>query len=431
MWVYFRYKVIGVFFLGFASGIPLALTASTLSVWLTEVGVNKATIGLFAAVGTPYALKFLWAPFLDTLMVPLLSQYFGRRSGWILLIQFFLMASMVGMGFSDPTANALHTAGWALLVAIFSASQDIVIDAYRVELLSSAKGLQAPGVAMHVLGYRVGMLVSSAGALFLAEDLSWFMVYSLMAMCISVGLVAVLLLGEPEVNQSYSKMTFLEKAKIERDRQIQLKEWLKQTIIEPFTDFMKRHYWAAILIFIILYKIGDALAGVMTSTFLIEIGFSKTEIATIAKTYGFIATLLGSFIGGALVYKFGVLHILWIGGMLQMLSNLMFAVQAYFGYDTHMLAVTIGIENLSGGIGTSAFVAYISGLCSVRFTASQYALLSSLSAFGRTILGAYAGILAEAWDWVEFFVLTTAAAIPGLLMLWYLTYRVTSWERSA
>ncbi|MFN7094698.1 MAG: AmpG family muropeptide MFS transporter, partial [Burkholderiales bacterium] len=396
-------------------------------VWLTEVGVDKSTIGLFASVAIPYSLKFLWAPFMDSLNVPVLTKYLGRRSSWIVVSQLLLMLSIVLLGSADPTIDPIKTAIAALIVAFCSASQDIVVDAYRVELLP--KEMQGTGAAMHVFGYRVGMLLSSAGALYLAEYYSWFTVYTIIAIFVVAGLVAVLITGEPDINKS--TLSLYEKAQKTREQREMRHYWLKHTLIDPFTDFMKRNHWLAILIFIILYKLGDALAGVMTNTFLVEIGFSKTEIATIVKTYGFVATILGSFIGGALVYKYGVLNILWIGGILQMLSNLMFAVQSYIGYDTDILAITIAVENLTGGIGSAAFVAYISGLCSVSFTASQYALLSSLAAVGRTVFASFSGYMAEHWGWVEFFVLTTGAAIPGLLVLWYLTWRSAPWERQA
>lgn len=407
--LYFQPKFITMFFLGFSSGLPLVLTASTLSIWLTEAAVDKTTIGLFAIVATPYTLKFLWAPLVDQLSLPYLTRLLGRRTSWMILSQVAIIFAIIALGSTDPWEEPWYAALFAFLLAFSSATQDIVIDAYRVETLKENE--QGLGAGMAVFGYRVAMLVSGAGALLLAEYFSWFVVYLLMAVCGIVGIITILIAGEPNNSAAYSKYP----------RYDGLVKWIKQAVVTPFSDFTLRHGWLVILLFITFYKFGDALAGTMTSTFFIEAGFSKAEIAGIIKIYGFGATMVGTFTGGILIYRIGLIKGLWLCGILQMLSNLMFAVQATVGYNTELLAITIGFENFSGGMGTAALVAYLSSLCNISYTATQYALLSSFSAMGRTWLSASAGYLVEQFDWVYFFIFTTVAAIPGLIFLMLLT----------
>lgn len=407
--MYLKPRVLAVAFLGFSSGLPLALTLSTLSVWLAESGVDKTTIGLFAAIGTPYALKFLWSPLIDGLSLPFFTRWLGRRRGWMIFSQIMLIASIIGLGTSNPAEQPFITAMWALCVAFTSATQDIVIDAYRVEILEERE--QGAGAALIVFGARIGLLVSGAGALFLADHINWQLVFYCMAGCIGVGMITALLIGEPK-NHREPLLASEKGSTIEK-----FEKWLLHNVASPFLDFMKRPAWVVILLFIIFYKFGDAFAGVMTGPFLIDIGFSKTEIAAIVKTFGLGATLIGAFIGGWIVYRFGIIPSLWICGVLQMLSNLMFAVQAYFGNDPYLLGLTISIENLSGGMGTAAFVAYLSSLCNISYTATQYALLSSLTAVGRTWLSASSGWFVEQLDWFYFFIFSTAVALPGLLLL--------------
>jgi len=420
--VYADRRVLTILFLGFSSGLPLALTFSTLSFWLKEEGLTNTAIGLFASVSTPYALKFLWAPLIDRAPLPVLSRVFGRRRGWLLATQIALMMSVFALGTTDPGVDAWSTALAAVVVAFFSASQDIVIDAYRVDVLEERQ--QAAGAAAIVFGYRMGMLASGAGALLLASYASWFEVYALMAALVSVGIVATLLAPEPERRETAEAQ--------ERERRVRaylatntqlaargaaLAALIYGAVIAPFADFMKRSGWVAILLFVMFYKLGDALAGVMTNPFLLEIGFSKTEIAAIVKSYGLIATLIGAAAGGSLMTSVGLVRCLWICGILQMLSNLTFAAQALAGHNLAMLALTIGLENLAAGMGTAAFVGYLSSLCNVAYTATQYALLTSFMSAARTWLSSSAGWLADKMTWPEFFVLTTLAAVPGLALL--------------
>lgn len=411
--LYTHPKLIAVFFLGFASGLPLALTASTLSIWLAENGVDKAAIGMFAAVGTPYTLKFLWAPLMDGTQFPVLGRLFGHRRGWLFATQIGLIFSLIALGFSNPLNGPYITALLAVLVAICSASQDIVIDAYRVELLEPEQ--QAAGAATVVMGYRLGMVISGAGALYLATYFGWQITYAVMAACMGVGIITALLAGEPERHSQSEALQSKNMA-----------QWLREAVIEPFAEFMTREKWRLILLFILLYKLADAFMGMMTYPFYLEMGFEKTEIANVAKLYGILATIIGSLIGGALLYKAGMYKSLWICGILHGVSNLMFVAQAKIGADVGFLALTISVENISGGMGTAIFVAYISSLCNLKFTATQYALLSSLSAFGRTWLSTPAGFVVEKLGWELFFILAALLAIPGLVLLWMLKSDITA-----
>jgi PAT family beta-lactamase induction signal transducer AmpG len=422
--VYGDRRVLAILLLGFASGLPLALTFQTLSVWLAEVGVSKTTIGLFALMGTPYTFKFLWAPLIDWLPLPYLTTRWGRRRGWALATQLALMLAIVGLGATDPARYPARTALWALLVAFCSASQDIVIDAYRVEILEEHQ--YGAGAAMIVFGYRLGMLASGAGALYLAALFGWFAAYGCMAVLMLVGIATVLCTPEPPspLAQMGYQDTAPRATHVRRQRwQATLRAWLRGGVLSPFADFLRRRGWLLILLFILLYKFGDALAGVMSNPFYLALGFTKVDIANISKLLGLAATLVGGFLGGLLVSRLGIIPSLLVCGILQMLSNLLFVLQAVIGYDLAWLAVTITVENLSGGMGTAAFVAYLSSLCNVAYTATQYALLSSFMAFGRTLLSSSGGWLAEHMGWVSFFLVTTAAAVPGLVLLVWMTRR--------
>jgi PAT family beta-lactamase induction signal transducer AmpG len=421
--LYLNPRIIAIFFLGFSSGLPLALTASTLSVWLKEANVSLSSIGLFAAVTTPYALKFLWSPLMDGMPFPLLSHLLGRRRGWLMATQLGLVISIMLLGLADPVASPWQTALMALLVAIFSASQDIVIDAYRVEILKPEQ--YGAGAASVVFGYRIGMIVSSAGALFLASHVSWLMTYWIMAAFMGIGMVTVLLNKEPESGQWQAASGKKNERLLLTTSHRSLVTWFQQHIIAPFADFMRRPHWLMILFFILLYKLGDAFMGVMTNPFLIDIGFTKDQIATVVKLYGVIATIVGSFIGGSMVFRLGAMRSLWICGIAHGITNLMFVWLANTGVDTHLLALAITCENITGGMGTAAFVAFMSGLITdTRFTATQYALLSSFASFGRTWLSTPAGWFAATLGWSDFFLLAAALALPGLIVLWLLSKKL-------
>ncbi|MEO5326799.1 MAG: AmpG family muropeptide MFS transporter [Magnetococcus sp. THC-1_WYH] len=420
--IYGHPRIVAVMFLGFSSGLPLALTFGTLSLWLAESGVSKTSIGLFALTGIPYTFKFLWAPLVDRLPIPGVTHLLGRRRGWALLSQFFLMMSIAAMGFTEPGVVPWWTAVFALSTAFWSATQDIVIDAYRVEVLDADQ--YGAGAAVVVLGYRLGMLTSGALALYLATWFGWTMTYLAMAGLMSVGMLTVLLAPEPRVPVSVASIR-LEKQMRSRIAAIRglgeggrrLALWISAAIIGPFAEFLSRKGWMPILLFILLYKLGDALAGVMGNPFYSELGFTRIEIAEISKVVGLTATIAGAFLGGWMVKKLGITRTLLWCGILQLASNLMFVVLARWGHDMPMFALTILVENLSGGMGTSAFVAYLSSLCNIAYTATQYALLTSFMSFGRTVLSSTGGWLADNMPWELFFLATAAAALPGLLLL--------------
>ncbi len=413
--VYLEPRLLAVLCLGFASGLPLALTGQTLQAWLTEDGLSLGAIGLFAAVGTPYTLKFLWAPLVDQARLPLFSRLFGRRRSWLIATQIVLIAAILLLGAADPRHMIALTAIAALLVAIASATQDIVIDAWRVEMLDERR--QGAGAAMIVFGYRLGMLASGAGALYLASATTWFWTYAAMAALLLVGVAVALLGPEPEPVEVPPAAPVAAGA----DHLRRAASWLYTAAIAPFAEFLQRPGWLAILAFAMLFKLGDSLAGVMATSFYLKLGFSKIDIANVAKLYGFFATLLGLFLGGWLMNAVGLVRALWVCGFLQLGSNLLFAALAQVGPDLAFLSLTVGIENLTGGMGTAALVAYLSSLCNLSYTATQYALLSSFTAVARTWLSSFAGYAAEYFDWFLFFTLTAVAALPGLALLWWLT----------
>jgi PAT family beta-lactamase induction signal transducer AmpG len=403
--LYLQPRLLIVFVMGFASGLPLALSSATLSFWLAESGVSLAAIGLFALVGTPYNFKFVWAPFIDRIPIPILTRMIGRRRSWMLVIQIGLMISIAVLGFSRPEVTPLLTAVCALSVAFFSASQDIVIDAYRIEILD--RNEQGAGAAMTQAGYRLGAIAAGAGALFLADQIDWSLVYQVMAALVVVGMLAAIFAPDPD--------------KRNLDLNVMHKpRGFRAIAIEPFIEFFQRTKPVTaiiILAFILLYKFGDAYAGVMAYPFYYEMDFTKSEIATVSKLFGVIATVVGVFIGGLIVKRYGVMNSLLGCGILQMLSNLMYAAQSVAGHDVQFLYYTIGIENLSGGMGSSAFVAYLSVLCNVKYTGTQFALFTSFMAFGRTILSASSGWVVEMTGWFNFFLISTVVALPGLLLL--------------
>ncbi|MDA5194669.1 AmpG family muropeptide MFS transporter [Govanella unica] len=416
--VYGDRRVLSILLFGFSSGLPLALTGSTLSVWLADIGVSLKTIGFFAAVAMPYALKFLWAPLVDRVRLPGLAPLMGHRRSWMLVTQLALMAAIVALGNSVPQQEPMLTAALAVLVAFLSATQDIVIDAYRVEILRADQ--YAAGAAMVQFGYRMGMLVSGAGALFLADRMPWGTVFAIVAVIQAVGVVAVLMNPEPAARGAEDLAAEAAVAKRVTGRSSGLAAWLYVAVVAPFHEFMTRNGVGTallILAFIVFYKFGDALAGSMTNPFLIKLGFTKSEIAEVVKLFGLVATLAGLALGGVMIRLLGLFRALMICGVLQLLSNLMFVAQATVGADIGFLALTIAVENLAGGMGSAVFVAYLSGLCNLAFTATQYALLSSLAVVGRTVLSTGGGAIAEAVGWVHFFMLTSLAAVPGLLLL--------------
>ena len=422
--VYLDRRVITVLFLGFSSGLPILLVYSTLSAWLSEAGVSKTAIGLFSWASIAYGFKYLWSPLVDRMPLPLLTNMLGQRRAWMILSQFAVIAAMLGLGSTDPASKLWLVAVWAVVLAFASATQDIVIDAYRVEILDIDQ--LGAGAGNIVLGYRIGMVAAGGGALVVADFAGWFWAYAAMAGLMGIGVITVLMSPEPKRVQTEESRQLEERgvAFMERHAHLpkklqELSAWIYKAVICPFADFMTRPNWIVILLFIAFYKYGDALLGVMANPFYLEIGFSKTEIGVISKSYGVLMTIAGGLIGGIMVVRWGILRALLFCGVLQGLSNLIFAVQAYVGYSVPMLTVTISVENITGGMGTAAFVAYLSSLCNLAYTATQYALVSSFMAFARTIFASGGGWLADNVDWVSYFIITTGAALPGLaLLIW-------------
>ncbi|WP_288901898.1 AmpG family muropeptide MFS transporter [uncultured Sneathiella sp.] len=412
--VYRDKRIMSITLLGFSSGAPLLLTASILQAWLTQENIDLTSIGLFTLVGLPYTLKFLWAPLIDNIRIPVLSKLFGRRRSWLLLLQMFLISATLALAFSDPSASLLYVTIAAIAVAFASASYDIIVDAFRIEICDQKN--MAAGAATFVYGYRIAMWLTGFSSLVIAEYFGWMISYMVMAAFILIGTVTVLFTREPKVQPAKPESA-------EEPSANAYLHWLKTSVIDPFTDFMKKPDWLIILLFAVLYKFGDALAGAMATPFYLQTGFTLIEIAEISKVLGTVATFGGLFIGGWLLAATTMYRTLWICGLLQMLSNLMFAAQAAIGPDLAFLALTIGLENVASGMGTAVFVAYLSSLCNTAYTATQYALLTSLMAVARTVLVSPAGWLVERTGWIEFFIITTVAALPGLALLWYLSYR--------
>lgn len=417
--VYLQKRVLIVLFLGFSSGLPLALSGSTLLVWMREAGVDLTTIGLFALVGTPYTLKFLWAPIVDALDVPWLSKMLGRRRGWLVFSQLLLIGAILVLATADPSRSPLYVAFGALLVAAASATQDIVIDAFRIESLPENE--QAAGMASYVAAYRVGMLISTAGALFLVtffEDLgtgksaAWMWGYIAMAAMVGIGLLTSIVATEPEAPRSDAAAG-----------ENPLKRVISTAIV-AFSEFLTRPDALAALAFVVLFKFCDAFAGTMTAPFVIDLGFTRNDYAAIVKGVGLAATLIGGFAGGLLAKRVSMTTALWIGGTLQAISNLVFAWLATLGTNYWALVIAITAENFTGAIGTVIFVAYLSALCkSPLHTATQFALLTALSAVGRTYMSASAGYVAQSVGWPLFFSLSVVTAIPAFMLLVWLQRR--------
>ncbi|MDX3965584.1 MAG: MFS transporter [Bradyrhizobium sp.] len=418
--VYLQPRVLIVLFLGFSSGLPLALSGSTLLVWMAEAGVDLGTIGLFALVGTPYTLKFLWAPLVDALHVPFFTRTFGRRRGWLVFSQLLLIGAILLLALTDPARSPLFVALGALLVATMSSTQDIVVDAFRVESLPESE--QAAGMAAYVAAYRIGMLISTAGALFIVTGFeaivprgaAWMWGYVVMAALVLIGTVTALAATEPAQSKRAEAATQNEDALMR----------VFHAAMGAFSEFLSRkEAWAA-LAFVVLFKFTDAFSGNMTVPFVIDIGFTRNDYAVIVKGVGIAATLAGGFAGGFVARRYSLATSLWIGGIVQAVSNLSFSWLALVGVNEWALTLAITSDNFCNAIGTVIFVAYLSALCqNPLHTATQYALLTALAAVGRTYLSSGAGYLAKATGWPMFFAISVLVAIPSLMLLAYLQRR--------
>ena len=392
--------------LGFSSGLPLALTGGTLQAWMTVVGVDLRTIGVFSLVGLPYTLKFIWSPLMDRYVPP----WLGRRRGWMIATQIALFFAILAMAFGSPQNGVKAIALLAVIVAFASASQDIVIDAYRTDLLQEAE--RGAGTAVYVMGYRIAMLISGALALILSDRIGWQNTYLLMAVVMVIGMIGALF--GPEA-----------------DLQAKPPETLREAVWGPLRDFFSQHRAFAILLAIVLYKLGDAYAGTLTTAFLIRgVGFSPTDVGTVNKGLGLVSLIVGAALGGSLMVRLGLLRSLLFFGMLQAISNLSFMVVAWMGKSYPMMIFAVAFENLAGGMGTSAFVAFLMGLCNHRYSATQFALLSSLAVLGRVFISPTSGYVVESLGWANFFFLTALTALPGLGLLWWLRTDISGLRKS-
>ena len=398
--VIFSSRMLRTLLMGFSCGLPLLLTISVLQAWMKEEGVDLTVIGLMALVGLPYTVKFLWAPFLDRFTLPFL----GRRRGWMLVSQVILVLVICWLGLTSPSKNPWLVAFVAFLVTFFSASQDITVDAYRREDLPDEElGL---GSSLYINGYRVGMLLASGGGLIMADHMEFSSVYMIMAACMLPGIITTILSPEPETPAGTPKT-------------------MQEAVFLPMKEYFSRTGAWWILAFILLYKIGDTMASAMTTPFYLDIGFSKTEIGTVVKLFGFWATIAGSLVGGIMMLRLGINRSLWIFGVLQAVSTAGFAILATIGHNIVALSGVIAFENLSGGMGTAAYVAFMASITNKKFTATQYALLSSLMGIPRVLASAPTGFFAKHMGWVSFFVMCTLIAIPGMLLL----MRVAPWHK--
>lgn len=397
--VFASWKMFVVLMLGFASGLPLGLTGGTLQAWMKTESIDLGTIGLFSLVGIPYTLKFLWAPLMDRYVPPL----FGRRRGWMLLTQIGLIITIAALGFSDPKFTPQYVAFFAVCVAFFSASQDIAIDAYRIEVLDENE--LGAGASVNIMGYRIAMMVSSALALIMSDHMSWSMVYLIMAGCMAVGVLASIFGPEPMAKELPPKN-------------------LVDAVYKPFTEFFSRAGAVEMLIFILIYKLDVAFAMALTTPFMMDLGFTKTDIGTVLKGVGMFATIGGTLMGGALLSKWGIKKSLWVFGIVQALSGFSFYVLAHVGQNYPVMMAAVCIENICSGLATSAFTAFMMNICDKRYTATQFALLTSFMAITRTLVATPSGYIQEAVGWEMYFIISILISIPGLLLL----LRYNKWQ---
>ncbi len=413
--IYWQKKLLVVLLLGFSSGLPRLLVASTLAAMLTDNNIEMAAIGLFAYVALPYSFNFLWAPLADNWNITFLTKRFGKRRGWILFNQIALVITISIMAILNPQHTPAAVAVAALLISFFSASQDIGIDAFRAEYLNNEQ--YGAGATMAVLGYRIAMLMSGAGALYLADIFGWKITYITMAACMLVGVAVILMVQEPAHSHNGEPDST---AKLQQYHNMGWIYSMRQYVMAPFQDFSKRFPdWIWLLIFILFYRLSDGFIGFMTTAFFMDIGFDKTTIASIAKLFGFGATMLGMFVGGIFIAKFGLFHALWSFAILQLLANLAYINLALTGENIVALGVAIIADNISGGMVTTSAIAFMMHLCQNRkYTATQYALLSSLASLGSITLAGSAGWIAQTYGWHVMFGLSAVLGLPCLLIFW-------------
>jgi MFS transporter, PAT family, beta-lactamase induction signal transducer AmpG len=411
---YLRARPLAALLLGISSGFPLALLLGTMTFWLAKVGIEKKTIGFAIGLTTPYTLKFLWAPLIDRLKLPVLTRLFGQRRSWLFLIQALLFASVWMLGASQPEQHLGVFAFWAIVTAFLAATQDIVIDAYRIEILPEAE--LPHGTANNQFGYRLGAFIAGVGTIAMASPeglgLGWATAYGLTGLCVLPGALAAFWAG-PGLHDRV----------LEREPGRGAGAWLETTLLGPFREFLQRRGAVLILLFVLIYKLGDAMGQSMLNPMIVELGFSDTEFLAINKVVGFWGLIVGTALSAPLLAWLGMGRALFVSGMLMMLSNLTFAVLATQGHSDLWLTIAVATEQVTSGLGLTVFVTYLSGLSSLAYTATQFALLSSLAGVGRTWLAAPAGIFAEKLGWAGFWVMTSVVAIPGMVLLWLLWQR--------
>lgn len=420
--VYSRPRVIGMIFLGFSAGLPFLLVFSTLSAWLRDAGISHTTIGFFSWVGITYSIKVFWAPVIDRVPLPFLNKFFGKRRSWMLLAQVVIALGLLGMALTNPFTRLSSLAIFAVIVAFGSATQDITIDAYRIEAVD--KLYQGAMAATYVLGYRLALLVTGAGAFYIAAGKSWSYAYLIMSTLMVTGILTTLVITEPDhplnpetkaMEESLEKTLGVRSIKNLFTRFI---AWIIDAVVSPFVEFFKRTGWTALLILLLIgcYRISDITMGVMANPFYLDMGFSKTDIANITKIFGFFMTIAGAGIGGALIARFGIFKPLLAGAILIASTNLLFAWLSVSEPNLVFLALVISADNLSGGLAIPALIAYSSSLTNTSYTATQYALFSSLMTLPGKILGGFSGIVVDNAGYASFFIYAGLLGIPAILL---------------
>ncbi len=420
---YLQPRVIGMSFLGFSAGLPFLLVFSTLSAWLRDTGVTLSVIGFFSWVGITYSVKVIWAPVIDKLPIPFLTKLLGKRRSWMLLAQISISAGLMVLAELNPLEQIELVAVVAVWIAFSSATQDIAIDAYRIEAIEPE--YQAAMAAMYVFGYRVALLVAGAGAFYVADYVGWNAAYSAMALCMFIGMVATLLSREPEHQQDSNTVALEQKIETvlgvsaKKNTWQRLSAWFAEAVIAPFAEFFVRNgklgIW--ILALIALYKMSDITMGVMANPFYLDLGFSKQDIANVSKVFGFFMTIFGAALGGVLVIRYGIMKPLLLGAILVASTNLLFVVLALSEPNLNLLAMVISADNLSGGIATAVFIAYLSSLTNSAYTATQYALFSSLMTLPAKLLGGLSGLIVDAFGYDVFFLYASFVGLPAIILV--------------
>ena len=388
----FSFRMLTMLMMGYCSGLPLLLTGGTLQAWMTDEKIDLTAIGMVSLIGMPYVLKFLWAPFLDRYQIPFL----GRRKGWMIIFQVLILLSIFGLSLSNPTTNLMAVLGWAFCIALFSASQDVVVDAYRREIMPDEElGL---GSSLYVNGYRLAMIVSGSLALNMADNMPFANVYKIMALCMIPAILFTII--APKENHH-----------------IKIPSNMKEAVFGPLQEFFTRKGAFIVLLFILLYKVGDSMAANMTTPFILQLGYTKSDLGNVAKLFGLVSTIIGGLIGGVMMLRYNMKWSLIFFGILQAVSTIGFAILPSMPITLSSLAIVVAFENLASGMGTAAYAAYMASLTNKQFTATQYALLTALMGVPRVILSSPTGKMAEVMGWEMFFVFCTVVAIPGLLLL--------------